>query len=495
MDKQSKECKACSTAIPGYTACTYEDSIGGPKCSDYGSKTVRDELDGTTTCVDETECKKDKTHFYEASKCVQCGDNTKQGVQNCKLCTAKNTCETRVDGYKVNGNTCEACTGNCAECGTVGQIDTCTKCMPGYFLKSSSAKICVLCDAQTDRILGCTECTSDIGSLKCTKCKPNYKQSGEPGDLTCTKVCEDKTVCGDTAGACDAMIINSDGSALYYCSNCVGAGYGPINGKCTNTLVSNTCANGICTRCTNDYFLYMGGCYQATTQPGSYMCSTAPNGFCTTSVGQYFKIPGDVATHPSVLACGNPVGTIAGDKAYVLDCTACTAPQAPAVNAMAVAVCNTCDKTKKPNQDGSGCTLCTVAECKSCITDDVCEVCENSKKPNKACNACYACSIADCSHCSADNRCEVCADGGKRPSLDGTQCITCDIDRCTRCSAEDVCGECEAGYAPKDRKCEPGSTGLSLSTGAIAGIAVAVIIVVGGLVGFLCWWFICRGKA
>eukprot|EP00701_Giardia_intestinalis_P004457 XP_001708281.1 Hypothetical protein GL50803_116201 [Giardia lamblia ATCC 50803] len=34
-----------------------------------------------------------------------------------------------------------------------------------------------------------------------------------------------------------------------------------------------------------------------------------------------------------------------------------------------------------------------------------------------------------------------------------------------------------------------------LSTGAIAGISVAVIVVVGGLVGFLCWWFICRGKA
>ncbi|ESU39435.1 Variant-specific surface protein, partial [Giardia duodenalis] len=41
-----------------------------------------------------------------------------------------------------------------------------------------------------------------------------------------------------------------------------------------------------------------------------------------------------------------------------------------------------------------------------------------------------------------------------------------------------------------------GSTNKSgLSTGAIAGISVAVIVVVAGLVGFLCWWFICRGKA
>ena len=34
-----------------------------------------------------------------------------------------------------------------------------------------------------------------------------------------------------------------------------------------------------------------------------------------------------------------------------------------------------------------------------------------------------------------------------------------------------------------------------LPSGAIAGISVAAVVVVGGLVGFLCWWFLCRGKA
>ena len=40
-----------------------------------------------------------------------------------------------------------------------------------------------------------------------------------------------------------------------------------------------------------------------------------------------------------------------------------------------------------------------------------------------------------------------------------------------------------------------GGSDPSLSSGAIAGISIAVIVVVSGLVGFLCWWFICRGKA
>ena len=43
--------------------------------------------------------------------------------------------------------------------------------------------------------------------------------------------------------------------------------------------------------------------------------------------------------------------------------------------------------------------------------------------------------------------------------------------------------------------CGAASSGPNLSAGAIAGISVAAVVVVGGLVGFLCWWFICRGKA
>ena len=54
---------------------------------------------------------------------------------------------------------------------------------------------------------------------------------------------------------------------------------------------------------------------------------------------------------------------------------------------------------------------------------------------------------------------------------------------------------CNEGYSPKDGNCELASTGPNLSTGAIAGISVAAVVVVGGLVGFLCWWFVCRGKA
>eukprot|EP00701_Giardia_intestinalis_P000042 XP_001703866.1 VSP [Giardia lamblia ATCC 50803] len=127
----------------------------------------------------------------------------------------------------------------------------------------------------------------------------------------------------------------------------------------------------------------------------------------------------------------------------------------------------------------------------------MCEVCaEDNKKPNMAGSTCYVCPAQGCSHCSADNKCEACTNKDQRPSLDGTQCIVCDIERCMRCSAEGVCGECEEGYVPRDGMCVSSGTNRSgLSTGAVAGISVAVVVVVGGLVGFLCWWFVCRGKA
>ncbi|ESU40625.1 Variant-specific surface protein, partial [Giardia duodenalis] len=76
------------------------------------------------------------------------------------------------------------------------------------------------------------------------------------------------------------------------------------------------------------------------------------------------------------------------------------------------------------------------------------------------------------------------------------------IPGCTQCTYTAArastlkCTACGSGYKLEGETCVSSSTNKSgLSTGAIAGISVAAVVVVGGLVGFLCWWFICRGKA
>ncbi|ESU40354.1 Variant-specific surface protein, partial [Giardia duodenalis] len=261
-------------------------------------------------------------------------------------------------------------------------------------------------------------------------------------------------------------VVGNDGSMKYYCSHCGEPTKFPIDGICKgdSDKAGNTCTNGVCTQCADGYFLYMGGCYSVSKEPGSLMCTAAEGGICTTPTGQYFKVPGATAGQQSVLACENPVGTAVGERAYVgvEGCKTCTAPSEAPSGAMAPARCTACGSSKKPSLLGSGC---------------------------------FTCAMDGCSHCSADGVCEACTSAEQRPSTDGKQCIPCNISGCTRCSEASKCSQCGDGYRLESDTCVSTGGGSNLSSGAIAGISVAVIAVVGGLVGFLCWWFICRGKA
>ncbi|ESU40393.1 Variant-specific surface protein, partial [Giardia duodenalis] len=441
-DPKTNKCIQCNAAaeqggIPECTACMYSDSLQKPVCSNCGNggKLLRIDLDGTTSCVDDAGCTVGNTHIVDSTgtkKCLRCGDDANGGLAGCNTCSSKTTCTTCQDGYvkNSNGNTCDACGNNCATCTKANDMSTCSKCLPGYFLKTGSPNECVLCsDVDKGGIEGCAACTLST-SLTCNSCKPNYKASNtKPNPVTCTKACEDPTACGGTAGACDAIVVDGDGNMKHYCSYCGESTKFPIDGICNNVKGSNTCDRGVCTSCTTGYFLYMGGCYSSTSAPGNLMCKTAEGGICTTVANsRYFAVPGAAKTDQSVLGCGNPLGTMVGDSAYIgiQDCRTCTAPSAPSPAGMAAAKCTACDGGKTLTGSGYGCVMC---------------------------------SIAGCSACRADSMCEACSDGHR---LEGEACV---------------------------------STGPNLGTGAIAGISVAVIVVVGGLVGFLCWWFVCRGKA
>ena len=199
-DKRTWTCKACSE-ITGCTACAYDDTISGPKCSDCGNKVVRTELDGSTTCVDEAGCKTDSTHFWDTTSgnaCIKCSDSGSGGVDNCKTCPSKGQCDSCVDGYFLGGSSCTKCADNCAMC-TSNQIDTCTACLPGFFLKDASSGECVSCDdtAQGGRE-GCSTCSNNP-TFKCADCKPNYmkqQNGGAADDYTYTRAC------GDSKGHC-----------------------------------------------------------------------------------------------------------------------------------------------------------------------------------------------------------------------------------------------------------------------------------------------------
>ncbi|ESU44009.1 ATPase involved in DNA repair/chromosome segregation, partial [Giardia duodenalis] len=231
-DPKINKCIQCNAAaeqggIPECTACTYSNSLQKPVCSNCGNggKLLRIDLDGTTTCVDENGCAAGNTHVVDNAKCLRCGDDANGGLAGCNTCSSKTTCTTCQNGYvkNSNGNTCDACGNNCATCTKANDMSTCSKCLPGYFLRTGSPNECVLCgDTAKGGIDGCAECDNQSGTLKCTKCKPNRKPVDTEGtQVTCEeKTCEDDSACGGTASACEAIVVDGDGSMNYYCSQC-----------------------------------------------------------------------------------------------------------------------------------------------------------------------------------------------------------------------------------------------------------------------------------
>ncbi|ESU44517.1 Variant-specific surface protein, partial [Giardia duodenalis] len=328
------------------------------------------------------------------------------------------------------------------------------------------------------------------------------------------------------------------------CTECTvngGKGYVPINGICKahddTTVVTGTGAgcqktggtavdenSVICEKCTEaNYFLFMGGCYSKDGSPGSLVCTAVSAGKCDTCKADGNVFPNQAAQKTlgsECILCSETTG--ADGNLGVENCLTCTAP----IAATGTAACTKCDQTKYlkegvcvdstactgttfPKADtgaGNKCVSCGstgsdggIADCQACTKESTtlkCLTCNSDKKPSTDGTKCVTCTVTNCATCSADNICEVCTDGYRK---NGSNCEKCTVDECKACTNDaKVCTECVTGYAPSadGSSCASSSTNKSaLSTGAIAGISVAVIAVVGGLVGFLCWWFICRGKA
>ncbi|ESU44731.1 Variant-specific surface protein [Giardia duodenalis] len=247
-DPVSGKCISCGAqegGIESCATCEYDSTKGKPKCltcTDASTKTPKTSLDGTSTCVAKTldGCQGiDKELFVKQDQtCALCSDDSvtdagSKGTANCKTCqkTADGTnptCSACLDGYffTASSSTCATkCDQSCSTCSEAVNANKCESCYPGYFLVTEGAdKKCIPCgDTAKDGIDGCAECSGTAGSLKCTNCRANYRRQpngGASDDYTCTKVCEDPTACGGTAGSCGAIVVGGDGSMKYYCSQC-----------------------------------------------------------------------------------------------------------------------------------------------------------------------------------------------------------------------------------------------------------------------------------
>ena len=472
-DTEPKTCKTCAEGTFNECATCEKGADGAVACKTCGSnkkvqpnkkgciakcpETVSAEKDGVCECVEGyvpdnagTGCTKKPDPQCNTPGCKTCSEpkTSKEVCTECedpKALTPTGQCIDAcgdLGGYYAGTNeggkkTCKKCeVENCLLCNENGQ---CKTCKDGYY-KSGAA--CAKCDTS------CKTCANG-NSNGCTSCEPkkalSYEGAGNTG--TCKPEC--KPVSGGKDGTCKSCDLSIDGTS--YCSVCnVGTEY-PENGVCVKKSARTaSCqaepSNGVCGTCAKGFFRMNGGCYETTKLPGKNVCEEAA------SAGDTCQTPAD---------------------GYKLN---------------------------------NGALITCSAGCKTCTSQDQCDTCKAGyAKDSGNTKKCVPCATG-CSECNANDatKCTVCAAGYY---LSKEKCIACDKDdgsikgvpNCLSCKEPTGASGTVVCYVNKDGT-SGGDTGGStnksgLSTGAIAGISVAVIVVVGGLVGFLCWWFICRGKA
>ncbi|ESU43749.1 Variant-specific surface protein [Giardia duodenalis] len=313
-----------------------------------------------------------------------------------------------------------------------------------------------------------------------------------------------------------------------YCSQCSKNDDHLIDGKCVTTGTSGAAdkctANnaGACTSCGAGYFLHKGGCYKKGQQPGQAICKDTADttaGVCDECQAGFFKSPSAANNKQSCIACNETV--VVDNAKGTPNCIACTPPAA--VSSPTAATCTKCDQTKYLKDgtcvDKTGCTPNTEFAKQDSVNGNRCVSCGNTESGVDGCAKCTAPSGEStkptCTECNNNKIVKTepsgtscveeaaCVDGFFVETVSGTpskKCTACADSNCAVCTAAGTgkCSKCKDGYTldSQANTCTSSSANRSgLSSGAIAGISVAVIAVVGGLVGFLCWWFVCRGKA
>ncbi|ESU36161.1 Variant-specific surface protein, partial [Giardia duodenalis] len=532
-------CATCTPAGSSQTCLT---------CTTSGHKIRPDEKGCIPQCPADVstdvdgfcKCKSGYTPSTNGQTCEQktgvCdGSLTTAGCATCTPAGSSQTCLTcTTSGHKIRPDE-KGCIPQCpADVST--DVDGFCKCKSGY-TPSTNGQTCEqktgVCDGSLTTA-GCATCTPAGSSQTCLTCSGNRKV--QLNGISCGATCPEHSTASPNVCVCDkGYTLNAGKTACEAASNtqC----NTPNCKACDNPKTDNE----ICTECNDgNYLTPTKQCTQSCGAIGSYYsgnkvcepcdpscaaCTTKGPAKCTLCPpGKMLKYTNDDPSQggscvdeckpqSGASGCETCGATIGGTK-YCSKCSTSTEVPVNGVctadNARAAACkvkdgkggCTTCASGYFRQDNGCyktdrqpGIQICTLAD-----SNGGCQTCANGLQPNNgACPSCHS-TCKTCSTADTANACTTCAAGYYMIGSGPNTCISCDSNSG---SVKGVAG-CMSCAPPLNNKgsvlCylinDSGSTNKSgLSTGAIAGIAVAVVIVVGGLVGFLCWWFICRGKA
>ncbi|EET02697.1 VSP [Giardia duodenalis ATCC 50581] len=479
------DCSLCTA--PSVEGATSPKAVVCTKCDTTATKYLKKADDGTTTCVAENQCDVSGTAYYKVSdatkgnKCISCSDaagitdaagETWKGVTGCAKCTKPGSAgaaictECQADKYLKAGDTPSCVRGAdcnteffpvvdesennkkvCVSCGTgnKGGITNCKTCSPKTSAAKEGAKIT------------CTECTANNLSPLKDECMATCPAGTYVKNKVCAPCHASCASCqaDDTETSCTAcypgysLLYGTDGSsATGRCvKECTGEfGVHCITGQCDGVVGGSR----YCKKCEHGYVPIDGVCTATGAVRSTSMC-TAGEGVCTGCTGDYALLSS--GCYNTKKLPGSSVCTAASNGA-----------------------CTTCAANSKAPAGGSSCPTCPDG-CAKCSDSSACSECLPGYYKGTG-NKCFKCTEGDNASSNAITGVESCVSCAP-PSGGAGGPVTC--------------------YIKADNNSD-GSGGDTtnkggLPTGAIAGISVAVIAVVGGLVGFLCWWFVCRGKA
>ncbi|ESU41991.1 Variant-specific surface protein [Giardia duodenalis] len=417
-----------------------------------------------------------------------------------------------------------AATTNCkaGRCITIGSDSYCSDCaldaeapINGACAVPSNQDVCV-------RVAGgrCVECAT-AAFMYMGGC---YQPSTAPGNVMCKAATEGKcdtpadgktyfvvpgaTKTDQSVAACgDATTGVTIGGTKKYvgvadCTACTAEGLTTSAGgtaKCTTCnsgKIVKTDENG--TTCiaeadcptTNGYFLESGSPKNCKACAANCLtCTSAAETACQSCTANTYFLGAENGQAGKCVSCGDAV-TGSGAWKGVAGCAKCTKPKTAGP-----ATCTECASNYlKIESETTSCVDANACTGGFVPTTDssgkkVCVSCGD--KTNGGIENCSACTPIESPTTTVLVTCSACSQGKVSPG--GSSCMTACPENSSEQSGACVCN---SGFAPSGDKCTSSSANRSaLSTGAIAGISVAAVVVVGGLVGFLCWWFICRGKA
>eukprot|EP00701_Giardia_intestinalis_P001167 XP_001704991.1 High cysteine membrane protein VSP-like [Giardia lamblia ATCC 50803] len=402
-------------------------------------------------------CTCDDGSYLKDGKCVGCA------VENCAECD-ESSCKRCKYGYTLSGSQCVATKCKDPNCDTCEDRDVCTKCtddnsldLHGLCVKDclGSAGYYKATVGGVSRCVACTlgNCAVCESESKCKTCRDGFYVEGSGGCKPCSSECA--TCSGPASDDCTSCPVRkrleySDGAKGSCVPQCV---QDSSCAECGLTVGGTS----YCSRCVKSTeYPNNGACTSSSSRAAGIACANVAAGRCALCSSNSFSLNGGCYT--STLLPGKTVCTKASD--------------------------GWCDSTVAGYGITYNGTLLTCpTNCATC-SGGVCSACNSGFYLEKG--ACKACSKG-CATCPHGEACFDCLAGYY---FSESTCKACHkvISKCSLCVVP------EGAATPICLEYDNTSKKSALSSGAISGIAIGVVLVVGGVAAVLVWFFVFRKK-